>query len=56
MVKCAFRNKKYYSLFNYLNRPDRKCPETEKLYDFITTIRQNTTKLDNKGPVVVHCR
>lgn len=21
----------------------------------MTTIRQNTTKLDNKGPVVVHC-
>jgi protein tyrosine phosphatase len=42
--------------YHFLSWPDRKFPDSEKLYDFITMIRQNTNKLDNKGPVVVHCR
>lgn len=41
--------------YQYLTWPDRKCPRAEKLYEFIDTIRQNSTKLDNRGPVVVHC-
>jgi hypothetical protein len=42
--------------YHFLSWPDRKFPDSEKLYDFISMIRQNTNKLDNKGPVVVHCR
>jgi len=30
-------------------------PRTEILYDFIEAIRRQSTKLDNRGPVVVHC-
>ncbi len=42
--------------YQYLTWPDRKFPKTDILYDFMYTIRQNSTRMDNRGPVVVHCR
>jgi protein tyrosine phosphatase len=47
--------KQYVRQYQYLTWPDRKFPRTDILYDFMATIRQNSTKLDNRGPVVVHC-
>lgn len=43
-------------LFNFKCWPDKKCPDKEKLYNFLKVIRTQRTKSDNKGPVVVHCR
>ena len=47
--------KQYVRQYQYLTWPDRKLASTDILYDFMATIRQNSTKLDNRGPVVVHC-
>jgi len=47
--------KQYVRQYQYLTWPDRKFPCTDILYEFMATIRQNSTKLDNRGPVVVHC-
>lgn len=47
--------KQYVRQYQYLTWPDRKFPRTDILFDFMATIRQNSTKLDNRGPVVVHC-
>jgi len=47
--------KQYVRQYQYLTWPDKNPPRTEILYDFIEAIRKNSTKLDNRRPVVVHC-